>query len=601
MKLNSYVLLIMVALMPLWGLAQTGEVELAEQYYKEGEYQNALNLYSKLQKKDPSVRLFNQRIASCYGNLERYQEGIDFLSKAMRKNSSDRILPFMKADLMRLNGDLDGAEALENKVIMNDLRTEAEFMETGGYNYKKGRQDLALNVYLQARKILRDKYAFASEIANLYGLAGEYTAATQEYLIMLEKRLERVDNIKLNILNLVDSESQEEIEAALLAEVQKNSRDKSLRGLIYEFYVLTENFYEAFIQVKSIDRLGTTQGSLVYNFAMTMRNNKEYRMSNKALDYIIEEYGATGYGDKAYQEKTVNTELQAFETLPLDTNLIRDAVNAYEDLLTNRGRYPQYFDAMYRKANLQAFYLFDLPGAQEELDRILNLGIPPQSSAKANLLYGDVLLMQKEYNKAKLRYNMVAEAFKDGQIGAMAKFKQGRLSYFKGDFEYSKARLQTIKDNTSNDISNDAIQLFLVIQDNVGLDTTTTALERFAQAQLMVFQRDFDPAVTLLDSILYAFPNHTLTDDILWEKATIYEQKDDVEKTLQYLDKVIAEFPTDIHGDDALYKKAQIYDYTLNDKEEAMKLYIDFLRNYTGSLFIVAVRKRIRELRNEKI
>lgn len=601
MKLNKGILLFLMAFLPMLALAQTGEVELAEQYYNDGEFQNALNLYSKLQKKDPTVRLFNQRIASCYGQLEQYEEGVDFLTKAIRKNSSDHILPFMKADLMRLNGDADGADALENKVIVNDLKSEAEFLEAGGYQYKKGRQKLALATYLQARKTLRDKYAFASEVANLYGQAGEYTLATEEYLIMLEKRLDRVERIKLNVLNLVTDDSKEVIETALLAEVQKNSKDRELRNLIYEFYVLTENFYEAFIQVKSIDRLNSNQGAMVFNFAMTLRNNKEYRLSNKALDYIIEEYSKGSYGDKAYQEKTVNTELVAFETLPLDTNLIREAVNSYDELLTKRGRFPQYFNAMYRKANLQAFYLFDLAGATLELQQMLNLGIPPQSTAKANLLYGDVLLMQKEYNKSKLRYNMVAEAFKEGQIGAGAKFKQGRLSYFKGDFEYSKARLKTIKDNTSNDISNDAIQLFLLIQDNVGLDTTTVALERFAQAQLMVFQRDFDPALELLDSILYAFPNHTLTDDILWEKANIYEQKNNVEKTLSFLDKVINEFPTDIHGDDALYKKAQIYDHTLNDNEEAMKLYIEFLRNYTGSLYIVAVRKRIRELRNEKI
>ncbi len=601
MNLSKGVILVLLAFIPVWQMAQTGELELAEQYYKDEDYQNALALYSKLQKKDPSVRLFNQRLVSCFRELEQYEEGIDFLSRAMRKNPEDHVLSFMMADLMRLNGDTDGAVEMEKKVIFSDLRSEAEFMEAGGYNYKKGREDLALQSYIQARKTLKDKYVFSSEIANLYGQAREYTLATQEYLTMLQKRLERAEIIKINILNLVNDESKEEIETVLLAEVQKNSKDRELRDLIYEFYVLIGNFHEAFTQVKSIDRLQNNQGALVYNFAMTLRNNKEYRLSNKALDYIIENYENTSFGDKAYQEKTVNTELVAFETLPLDTSLIREAVNSYEDLLTKRGRLPQYFEAMYRKANLQAFYLFDLAGANEELDRILSLGIPPQLSAKANLLYGDVLLMQKEYNKSKLRYNSVAEAFKEGQTGAMAKYKQGRLSYFKGDFEYSKARLKTIKDNTSNDISNDAIQLFLVIQDNIGLDTTTTALEQFAQAQLMVFQRDFDPALELLDSILFAFPNHTLTDDILWEKASIFEQKNNIPKTLEFLESIITEFPTDIYGDDALYKKAQIYDFTLNDKEEAMKLYIKFLRNYTGSLYIVAVRKRIRELRNEKI
>lgn len=591
----------MFLLLPGAVMAQAGEAELADRYFQDEEYVNALNLYGKLQRKEPTSRLFNQRISTCYNLLDRYEEGIDFLGKAIRKSPDDHLLPLLKADLLRNNGDLEAAENLENKTIVNDLKAESEFLEIGGYFYKKGKQELALQTYVQARKTLKDKYLFASEIANLYGNAGEYEIATQEYLMMHEKHLGQFETVKMNILNMVGDDSKDVIEQVLLSEVQRKSKDLSLRTLIFEFYTLTEDFYEAFIQCKSIDRLRGEQGGRVFGYALTLRNNKQYKMSNKALDYVIESYDRTAYADRAYQEKTVNTELVAFETLPLDTALIREAVVSYEDLLERRGRIAPYFDAMYRKANLQAFYLFDPKGAQAELDRIINLAIPAQSSAKANLLYGDVLLMQKEYAKASLRYDMVAEAFKEGQIGAQAKFKQGRLSYFKGDFEYSKARLKTIKDNTSNDISNDAIELYLVIQDNVGLDTTTTALERFAQAQLLIFQRDFDPALQLMDSILYAFPNHTLTDDIFWEKALVFEQRDEVPKTLEYLEKILNEFPTDIHGDDALYKKAQIYDRVMNDPGQAMKLYIEFLRGYTGSLYIVAVRKRIRELRNDRI
>ena len=57
----------------------------------------------------------------------------------------------------------------------------------------------------------------------------------------------------------------------------------------------------------------------------------------------------------------------------------------------------------------------------------------------------------------------------------------------------------------------------------------------------------------------------------------------------------------DIWGDDALYTKARIYDYTLKDQEKAMQLYLDFLLKYDGSLYIVEVRKRIRELRKDRL
>lgn len=588
-------------MVPLFLLGQSGETDLANQYFKDGEWQNALNLYAKLQRKEPTNRTFNQRIPFCHAQLEQYEEGVGFLDKTIRKNPSDHLYPFLKADLLKLSGDIAGAEALQDKTIENDLRTEADFMEIGTYFYKAGRNRLSLKTYLQARKTLRDKYIFGDEIANLYGLDGEFAMATEEYLALYKVNMADLAMVKTNVLNLVDDPSHEAIEQVLLKEVNDSPQNLGLRTLVFEFYVLVEEFYEAFLQVKSIDRVFKENGNRVYTYAKTLRNNKEYKLSNKTLDYIIENHEKSPYYRKAYQDKTVNNELQAFESIPLDTNSIREAVVAYEDLLKRFGRKPQFFQSMYRKANLQAFYLFDLKGAQFELDRILQLGLPKNSRARANLLYGDVLLMQKEYNKSKLRYNEVAEAIPEGQIGALAKFKQGRLSYFKGDFETSQARLKTIKDNTTNDISNDAIQLFLLIQDNVGLDTTTVALERFAQAQLMVFQRDFEPALELLDSIMYAFPNHGLADEILWEKANIFLQRNDIDKSMLFLDKILTDHPMDIYGDDALYTKAQLFDYTLKEKEKAMDYYIEFLRNYTGSLYIVEVRKRIRELRNEKI
>jgi tetratricopeptide (TPR) repeat protein len=598
-KMKKWKLVWVALLLPLWTWAQTGEPELADKYFQDAEYENALQLYEKLQKKEPDNRVYNLRIADCHQKLGQYGEAAASLEKAARRNPYDYYYPFVLADAYRLQGEFKKAESTENEVIAKKLQTEADFMEIGAWLADNGKNELALKAYHQGRKTLKSKYVFADEIAHLYKLTGEWGLAAEEYLEQYYLNPSMINSIKTNLLTLVNDRSKDVLEKVLLDAVGKNGKDVGLRTMVFEFYVLSENFYEALVQVKSIDKVNNEDGGRVFQYALTLRNNKAYKMSNKALDYVIEAHDGSSYYMRSFQEKAVNGELQAFETLPVDTAGIREAVNAYNALFERFGRRPVFFDAMYRKSKLMAFYLFDLDGALAELDLATKQQLKPQEMAQVNLLIGDVLLMQKEYNRAKLKYNEVAEAWKEGQIGAEAKYKQGRLSYFKGDFEYSKARLQTIKDNTSNDISNDAIQLFLLIQDNLGLDTTTYPLERFAQAQLMVYQRDFAPALELLDSIAYAFPSNTLADEIVWEKANIYLQQNQIDKALNFLEKIIAEHPTDIYGDDALYTKAKIYDYTLKDKAKAMELYITFLKTYTGSLFIVEVRNRIRELRND--
>lgn len=584
-------------LLPLWLLAQTGEPELADKYYRDAEYENALQLYEKLQKREPENRTFNLRITDCHEKLGQYAEAVSFMEKTTKRNPTEHIYAFVLADAYRLLGEFKKAENTENETITKHLRTEADFMETGVWLTESGKNELALRAYQQGRKTLRSKYVFGDEIGHLYKLMGEYTLATQEYLEQYYLNPQLIGTIKTSILTLVHDRSKGAVEKVLLEAVNKNGKDMGLRTMVFEFYVLSGNFYEALVQCKSIDKVNHEDGNRVFQYALTLRNNKEYKLSNKALDYVIESHEGSPYYMKAFQEKAVNGELQAFSTLPVDTTGIREAVNAYDALFAQFGRRPIFFDAMYRKAKLLAFYLFDLEAALEELDQATLQQLKPQELAQVNLLIGDVLLMQKEYNRAKLKYNEVAESWKEGQIGAEAKYKQGRLSYYKGDFEYSKARLQTIKDNTSNDISNDAIQLFLLIQDNLGLDTTTYPLQRFAQAQLMIYQRDFAPALELLDSIAFAFPSNTLADELLWEKANIYLQQRNIDKALALLDKIITDHGKDIYGDDALYTKAKIYDYTFKDKAKAMQLYIEFLKTYSGSLFIVEVRNRIRELR----
>ncbi|MCI4666989.1 MAG: tetratricopeptide repeat protein [Bacteroidia bacterium] len=575
------------------------EVKLAERYYEDGEFESALDLYLKLNRRGINED-YIKKIASCYENLNQYDEAIKFLTKTSKK--SDRpIFPVLKASILEKTGDLKGADKIYEEVINKKLRNDGDFIQIGSFLYQAGKLEWALQTYLKARRKGRDEYAFANEIANIYAQQGEFGKATTEYLnLYFQDKRGNYNTSNLSILNMASPSNQDEIETALLRAVDREPSEKGLRNILYEFYVLTENFMEAFIQVKSIDKLYREDGLRVFQFGETMRNNKNYDLSDKAFDYIIQKLKDNSqFFFQAHFQKAINAELKAFDNIPVDLESIQAAVEAYEDLLKEFGRKPAFYEPIYRMSKLMVFYLDQLDGAKQELELLTasRQSLTDENWAEARILLGDIHLIQQEFNKAKLIFTEVSDLFQDRQLGALAKYKLAQLAYYKGEFNLSQALLSAIKDNTSNDISNDAIKLNLTILDNTGLDTTTTALEMFATAQLLTYQRKYDSSLNMLDSLALKFSDHPLADEILWEKATIFLKQNDLDRAMGYIDRILELFPYDIYGDDALYTKARIYDFTLKDKDQAMKYYLQFLSTYPGSLFSVEVRKRIRKLR----
>lgn len=594
-----FFLLFLMTTVILQAQVSGGEAALAERYYLDGEFEEALELYEKLNRKAPSESNA-LRIVSCYEQLGNFEEGLKFLDRTIRKQPRNAIYSVIKADLLEKTGDLKGADNLYEDVITKKLRTEGDFIRIGAFLYQAGKLDLSRQAYEQGRKRMRNNYVFANEIANIYAQQGNWQASTEEFLREYYGNPQNLDKVNLDILNLVNPQSEAAVEKGLLGAIDKQNNDLGLRTILFEYYVLAENFYESFVQVKSIDRLFREDGSRVFKFAETMRNNKRYDLSNEAFDYIIDRKKNSPYFFRAHMEKAVNNELKAFEQIPVDLEAVRAAVDTYEGLFKEFGREISYFNAIYRQANLRVFYLNEIELARKDLEQVLQLrGLQPNEWAQAMLLVGDIQLMQKEFGNAKLTYTQITERFKSRQTGALAKYKLAQMAYYRGDFTESQARLGAIKDNTSNDISNDAIKLNLLIIDNTGLDTTTVPLEIFAEAQLLVYQLDYDDAIVLLDSVAATYPTSALADEILWEKTQIYLKRNNIEKALEYIDRILANHKEDIYGDDALYTKARLYDYNMKDQEAAQKYYLDFLIEYPGSLFSVEVRKRIRALRKE--
>jgi TolA-binding protein len=253
-------------------------------------------------------------------------------------------------------------------------------------------------------------------------------------------------------------------------------------------------------------------------------------------------------------------------------------------------------------AKLEAFYLNDLTKAINILNEVVTYpGIDKNSQAEAKLNLADFYLMDNEVWEATLLYSQVDKDFKEDMLGHEARFRNAKLSYYNGDFQWAQSQFEVLKASTSRLIANDALDLSVFIMDNLALDTTSTALKLYSEADLLVFQNRFDEAFFKLDTLLKTFPQHSLEDDVLYLKAQIYKKTKSYEKSAELLQKIIENYQEEIRADNALFELAELYETHLKDIEKAKTLYERLFIDFSNSTFAVEARKRFRILRGDNI
>ena len=158
-----------------------------------------------------------------------------------------------------------------------------------------------------------------------------------------------------------------------------------------------------------------------------------------------------------------------------------------------------------------------------------------------------------------------------------------------------------LKSATSKLIANDALELSLLIADNIEADSSYRGLTYYSHAELLLYQNKLDKAYTTLDSLNLIIGWHPLFDEALYQKAEIRIKQGRYEDADKLLEQVTYSYADDILGDDALFRRAQLQEEIFKNEDKAMELYRELLTRYPGSVYTVVARKKFRELRGDEI
>lgn len=599
---NSIILLILFSAV---GFGQNNDLRLAEYYLNNGEYSKAVSYYEKVYSKQPSRRVYDGYFETLKA-LDRTKDAEKLVKKQIKQEPFEYSHKIDLAELYEATEREDKASELYEELISELTPTTNNYISLSNAFKNKGKPDLSLRVLQEGRKKLKTNSPLHFQFAEIYAIKGDWNKVIDEYLDLLDfnKSYQRSAQVMLSRYLKIGTEDELEnvnyLKQQLLTLTQKFPNKLIYTEMMQWLLVQQKKFSMAFRYVKSLDKKTESQGLKVLDFAKICKQNAEYSTARECYEYVLEFGPQHPYYDDAKAEFLNTTYLEIERSSMIDLGRVNSLVLEYETEYPKAKNTRSRYRMVMELTHLLAFYANNATRAIEILEKEKLYGAYTlHQVAKLKIQLGDIYVLYGDIWEASLLFMQVDKMFKNDPVGHEAKFKSARVLYYSGEFALAKSQLDVLKASTSKLIANDAMRLSLLIQDNTGLDSTTTAMELFAAADLLIQQHKYDEAKSKFDSLDILFKFHNIADEVLMLKAEAQEKQHKWEEAIAFYEKIYEVHKFDILADDALFRIGEMYYNILNDKQKAAEYYKKILFEYPGSLFVVEARKKFREIKGD--
>jgi len=586
------------------GLLTAQSNQLAQQYYRDGEYEKSANLYLVLAKQKPGNSFYFDRYITSLLQLQRFDEAEGALKKQLRKRPQEVALYVKYGQLLEEKFDEDGAKKQYEKAVEELPSDQYRITQLANAFIGMTKYDYAIKAYEKGGKLLKKEGVFAYNLGDLYRRKGDKPLMISNYLDAIVVQPKRTRQVQTYFQRYLDKDGLLEAQKQLYARIQEaDEKDPTYPEMLAWVFIQRKDYKAALRQARALDKRLDENGERVYNIGKMAGNARDYETAIAAFDYIVENKSpSAGLYLDAKREGLLTRRRAITDGYDYTKEDLLILETAYQEFLTEFGTNPASAGIAIQLAELEALYLNDLSKATSILKTVVETnGVNVKTQARAKISLADYYLMQGEVWESTLLYSQVDKAFKEDLLGHEARFRNARLSYFRGDFEWAQSQFDVLKASTSRLIANDALDLSVFIMDNLGLDTSALALQAYADAELLVFQNRFDDGFAKLDSLKANFPGHELEDDIVYLKANMYVKLRRYDEAVAAYQSVLENYPESIRLDNSLWALAGLYENQLDDKAKAQELYETLFIDYSGSILAVEARKKYRELRGDAV
>jgi hypothetical protein len=634
-------------------LAQDSEVRIANEYFLKGEKEKALAMYASLAKNVDNIPAIHNNYLSLLLDMSKYKDAEEYVERVIRK-VDDRVAYRVDLGVVYLrSGDVQKADKYFRSLIKNSVQDVYRTKSISDFLAAHNLPEYAVLALQELRKAMNNQSVFTLEMANLYRMQGKRDEMVQEYLNYITQTPSNINYVK-NLLQLFLSKPDEleALERMLYDKVQQAPDSEVFADLLIWVNLQQKNFYGAFIQARAFDKRFRKENAKSLEIAQIALNNKDYDTADKSFAFVIKEFQNTDNYLPARLGLIRAREAKVKRKFPVNRDSVRYLTREYQSFIARYSDNSNSYEAILNEALLHAYYLDEKDSAVVKLNGLAaQPRVPAYLRARAKLELGDIYLLKEEPWEATLLYSQVEKNQRDAPLGYEAKLRNARLSYYKGDFRLAQEHLDILKQATTREIANDAMELSMRIKENIVSDSNGTALRQYASIELLLLQNKTDKALsdlksfgqrkirmskrdayvqklwptaadkkeavedflreeriamqrgeTLKDSVTIDISPELykpIQDDVYWLEANLRMKRGEFDQSLALLQKILVEYPDDILADDAFFMQGDLYENYLKDKEKAMEVYRNFLDKFPGSVYAAEARKRFRNLRGD--
>ena len=588
--MKQKVVFLLIFLSSFWVSAQNEQ--LAFNYIDAGEYEKATTILEELYTKNKQI--YADKLLDCYQQLQRYDKALQLIKELKLKYSNPTLL-VDEGYVYQLQKKQFEADQKYQEAI-NEIDKNANYAyNLGSVFERKVLLEWALKAYEKGQKI-NPNLNFDYQTALLQGQLGKLDVMLEKFLDYGYKNQENTplvqNQLSRFLMDDADGSFAKEIKKGLLLKTQQ-SQDVYWNQFLSWYFVQQKEYGKAFVQEKAVYKRNPDSFYTIVTLARMAMDEKQNEDAESILTFVLE------------NTQDQDLQLQAHHFL-LSMEMETATVNEYlaldikaQELLKKFGITPFSLDLQLLTAHFEAFYLKQTDRAITLLKNALLLPLNVRDESKVKMALGDIMVFGEKFNQAILYYAQVEDNLKNDVLAHEASLKLAKANFYKKDFEWTLQQVKNLKQSPSLLIANDAVELFLLIQDNSAEDSLRVALQAYARADFQLYQKKKEEALQSFLTLLEKHKGESIEESTLFKVAKIYEEKQDYPNALRYYQTILDQHKEGIYRDEALFFSAEIYRKYLLDNEKAKGLYEKIVLEHPDSLYYTESRKHYRTLRGD--